>query len=65
MGWVILVLDGALGEIVIMWDRRMVELLEHFVRNVLVCHFKNVDDGVQWDFAIVYGPNADSCRHLF
>lgn len=45
----------------VMWDRRVVELVEHYVKNFLVAyHFKRVDNGVNWDFARVYGPNVDS-----
>lgn len=45
----------------VMWDRRSVELIEHYVEKYLVsCHFKNVDDGIEWTFSWVYGPNLDS-----
>ena len=26
------------------------------------CHFRNVDDGMEWAFARVYGPNKDALR---
>lgn len=43
---------------IVMWDRRVVELLEHYVGKFLVaCHFKSVNDGFEWAFASVYGPN--------
>ncbi|KAG6647375.1 hypothetical protein CIPAW_07G074900 [Carya illinoinensis] len=43
-----------------MWDRRVVEMIDHHVGEYLVaCHFKNVHDGVEWAFAGVYGPNLE------
>lgn len=46
IGWTYLVADGALGGIIVMWDRKAVEFIDHFVRDFLVaCHFKNMDDG--------------------
>lgn len=45
MGWVDLVSNGALRGIIMMWDRRVVELIDHFVGDFLMaCHFKSVDD---------------------
>lgn len=33
--------------ILVMWDKRAVELVDHYVVNFLVAyHFKSVDDGV-------------------
>lgn len=63
MGWVELVSDGASRDILVLWDRR-VELVEHYVGNFLVaCHFKSVDDGIEWGFARVHGLIVDSHRH--
>lgn len=36
-------------------DRRVVELIDHYVEEFLVaCHFNSVDDGFKWAFASVY-----------
>lgn len=49
VGWVEFVLNGASEDILVMQDRRMVELVDNYVGNFLVaCHFKSVDDGVEW-----------------
>ncbi|KAG6706733.1 hypothetical protein I3842_07G236000 [Carya illinoinensis] len=48
-----------------MWDKRVVNLVEDFVREFsLACSFSNVDDDFVWGFAGVYGPNDDSSRKL-
>ncbi|KAG6654081.1 hypothetical protein CIPAW_05G121300 [Carya illinoinensis] len=63
VGWVDLVVEGASGGIIVMWDRRVVELIDHYVGDFMVaCHFKNVDYGVEWAFAGVYGPNLEIFR---
>ncbi|KAG6652146.1 hypothetical protein CIPAW_06G163500 [Carya illinoinensis] len=65
VGWVELFSNGALGGILVMWNRRAVEVVDHYVGEFLVaCHFKNVVDGVEWALAGVYGPNLDSSRSL-
>lgn len=49
-----------------MWDKHIVKLVEHYVKKYLVaCHFKNVDDGMEWAFARVYGLNMDSEMSFF
>lgn len=46
--------NGALEGIIIMWDKRVVELRDHYVGEYLVaCHFKSEDDGFEWAFARV------------
>lgn len=48
MVWVDLVSNGASRGILIMWDKRVVESVKHYVGNYLFsCHFKNVDNGVE------------------
>jgi hypothetical protein len=54
---------GASGGILLMWDKRVVNRMEVDVGDyVVACSFKNVDDGYEWAFAGVYGPNGDSDR---
>jgi len=51
---------GALGGVLIMWDRRVVEKVDECVGEfTLVVTFQNVDDHLTWAFAGVYGPNSD------
>lgn len=65
MDWVELVLDGASGGVIVIWDRRTVELINHFVGDFLVaCHFKSVIDGCDLAFASVYGSNLDFNRRF-
>ena len=54
---------GASGGILLMWDRRVVSKVENCQGNfVAACCFRNVDDGMEWAFAGVYGPNRDALR---
>jgi hypothetical protein len=54
---------GASGGILLMWDRRVVSKVDVCQGNfVAACSFRNVDDGMEWAFAGVYGPNRDSHR---
>jgi hypothetical protein len=54
---------GALGGILLMWDRRVVSKVEVCQGNFMAaCSFRNVDDGMEWAFAGVYGPNRDAHR---
>ena len=56
---------GALGGILLMWDKRVVTKKDVCVGNfVAASSFKNVDDGLEWAFAGVYGPNRDTLRRL-
>jgi hypothetical protein len=46
--------------ILLMWDRRAVFRIDTCTgRFVGACLFRNVEDGVEWAFAGVYGPNRD------
>jgi hypothetical protein len=46
-----------------MWDRRVVEKIKECVGEfVVACSFRDVEDGFDWSFARVYGPNSDSIR---
>lgn len=58
-------MDGALGGILILWDTRVLELVElcigcYFVSAV----FRNTEDGVQLAFLGVYDPNDDSIKRF-
>ena len=54
---------GALGGILLMWDRWVVSRIESCLgRFVVACLFRNVEDGLVWAFAGVYGPNRDHFR---
>jgi hypothetical protein len=54
---------GASGGILLMWDRRVVSRIDSCLGNfVVACNFRNLDDGLEWAFAGVYGPNRDHLR---
>jgi hypothetical protein len=56
---------GASGGILLMWDKRVVNRMEVEVGDyVTTCSFKNVNDGYEWAFVGVYGPNGDLDRHF-
>ncbi|KAG6666005.1 hypothetical protein CIPAW_01G000700 [Carya illinoinensis] len=60
VGWSYLPSKGASGGILIMFDKRVVERLEHCVGDFSVaCFFVNIEDGFRWAFIGVYGPNLD------
>jgi hypothetical protein len=67
-GFVIIwILDsrGALGGILIMWGKRMVEKIAECAREfTLVDTFRNVEDHFTLAFAGVYGHNSDRDRRL-
>jgi hypothetical protein len=58
---------GASGDILIMWDRRIVSRSDVCMgRFVVACLFRNVEDGLVWAFAGVYGLNRDQlCWRLW
>ncbi|KAG2683697.1 hypothetical protein I3760_10G044500 [Carya illinoinensis] len=62
MGWASLASKGALGGIIVMWDKIATNLVEYLGEYLVSCSFINVDDGFGWGFAGVYGPNIDSER---
>ncbi|KAG6629833.1 hypothetical protein CIPAW_14G112600 [Carya illinoinensis] len=65
VGWVFQASNGASGGILLMWDRRVVEMTEEFVgQYVVACSFTFVVDNFKWAFASVYGPNLDTNRRL-
>jgi exonuclease III len=51
---------GASGGILLLWDRRVVTKVDVCLGNFVVASsFRNVDDGLEWAFVGVYGPNGD------
>jgi hypothetical protein len=61
--WTYVASVGASGGILLMWDRRVVSKVDVCQGNfVAACSFRNVDDGMEWAFAGVYGPNRDANR---
>jgi hypothetical protein len=61
--WCYVASIGASGGILLMWDRRVVSKVDVCVGNfVAASSFRNVDDGLEWAFAGVYGPNRDIHR---
>lgn len=56
---------GHWGGIIIMWDKRVMELSDYCMGEYLVeYHFKSVDGGFEWASTRVYGPNLDSNMSL-
>lgn len=55
--WAYLTSDGVLGDVLVMWDRMVVEKMEEFLG---AYSFKSVVDNFMWAFAGIYGTNLDS-----
>lgn len=65
MGWAFLASNGVSGNVLVIWDWRVVENLVECMGNFSVaCHFRNVEDGFERALAGIYGPNVDSSRTL-
>ena len=63
--WAVQESEGASGGILIMWDRRVVEVQDCAKGQYSICcRFKNIQDQVEWAFLGVYGPNADVDRGI-
>jgi hypothetical protein len=61
--WCHVASNGASGGILLMWDRRVVSKIDECLGSyVAACSFKNVEDGLVWAFAGVYGPNRSTFR---
>ena len=57
LDWRALDADGAVGGLLICWDKRSLEILDwEEGQFFLSCRFRNVEDGVVWVFTRVYGP---------
>ena len=63
--WISLGSNGAVGEILLMWDKRVVEKVDEAAGYYsLSCNFRNVLDQFEWIFTGVYDPNLDSERGI-
>ena len=63
--WVVLESEGASGGILIMWDKRVIEVQEWVKGQFSIsCRFRNVLDHFEWAFSGVYGPNVDAERGI-
>ena len=63
MGWGAVNALRASGGIVVLWDTRVLQLVEMVEGSFTIsCLFKNVEDGVHWSFTGVYGPCQGSSR---
>ncbi|KAG6650604.1 hypothetical protein CIPAW_06G055400 [Carya illinoinensis] len=63
VGWSYLASVGASGGVLLMWDKRVMEVLEECIGDFSVATmFKNVEDGWVWAFVGTYGPNVDRDR---
>ena len=57
---------GALGDIFLMWHKRVVEKMEEVVGQFSIsCRLKNVENQFEWAFTGVYETNTDRDRRLF
>ena len=55
--WVSVDASGSAGGILLMWDKRILEVSETVCGSFTVsCSFRNVEDGFHWIFTGVYGP---------
>ncbi|KAG6644474.1 hypothetical protein CIPAW_08G057000 [Carya illinoinensis] len=62
-GWTSLPSKGASGGIIVMWDKRVVDLVDEYIGEFVVAgSFMSLEDGFVWGFAGVYGPNNDISR---
>ena len=66
LGWGAMSARGAAGEVVVFWDKRVLELvgMEAGLFSIS-CRFKNCEDGFLWTFTGVYGPTLKCNRELF
>ena len=63
--WVYLEFEGASGGVLIMWDKRVIEIQEWVKGQYSIsCRFRNVHDQFEWAFSGVYGPNVDAERFI-
>jgi hypothetical protein len=63
--WCYIGASGASGEILIMWDRRVLEKVGEWMgRYTLAISLRNAEDNFLWAFGGVYGPNDDGERRI-
>ena len=65
LGWKATNATGFAGGVLVVWDKRSLELIDKEVGSFLVsCRFKNVDNGFVWAFTGVYSPLSKDGRSL-
>jgi hypothetical protein len=63
VGWVALDVVNTAGGVLLMWDKRMLEMTDSVVGTFSVsCCWKGITDGLVWACTGIYGPNADNLR---
>ena len=63
VGWVALDVVNTAGGVLLMWDKRMLEMTDSVVDTFSVsCCWKGITDGFVWACTSIYGPNADNLR---
>ena len=63
LDWGALDAQGAVGGILICWDKRTLEVLEIGMGQFSIsCRLRNVEDGKAWIFTGVYGPFSKEDR---
>ena len=66
LDWTACNVVGALGGILILWDSRVLQLLEiEEGQFSLSCKFQNCEDDFKWVFTGVYGPSFGENRDIF
>ena len=64
--WIAMEPCGIVGGILVVWDKRSLELLDKEVGSLTVsCRFRNVEDGFVWVLFGVYGPLTKEGRTTF
>ena len=57
LGWEAMNATGSAGGVLVVWDKRSLEMTDKEVGSFLVsCRFKNVDNNFIWAFTGLYGP---------
>ena len=57
--------EGAAGGIIVLWDKRVLEIIDMELGLFSISWFKNCVDGFHWMFTRVYGLVVDSSREFF
>jgi hypothetical protein len=65
-GWEALPAVNTAGGIILMWDKRVLEMIDaHIGEYSVSCQWRSLDDGFVWTGSGVYGPNLDTLRSSF
>jgi exonuclease III len=66
VGWEVLNAVHTAGGILLLWDKRVLELIDSKVGTFSVsCRWKGISDGFEWVGMGVYGPNREELRADF